>query len=160
MPVRFPAIQLPEGFSLKSLAEENDLAKIDRVLWRGFNHPGEPPAGGEEDRRKMQSGPHFRKDLTMVAVAPGGEFVSYCGLWYEAVNRFAYVEPVATDPDYRRLGLARAALMEGIRHPPLCGIGRDGGLCGIRAAVLPCVGVHKGVHGELLAEDAVKDDRV
>ena len=48
----------------------------------------------------MQSGPHFRKDLTIVVEAPNGEFVSYCGMWYDAVNRFGYVEPVATDPDY------------------------------------------------------------
>ncbi len=116
LPAPFPTPALPVGFGVQSLADENDLAKIDRVLWRGFNHPGEPPAGGEEDRRKMQSGPHFRKDLTMVAVAANGDFVSYTGLWYDAVNRFAYVEPVATDPDYRRLGLARAALMEGIRR--------------------------------------------
>ncbi len=116
IPVPFPAIRVPEGFRVQSLADENDLAKINRVLWRGFNHAGEPPADGIEGRRQMQSGPHFRQDLTMVAVAPDGEFVSYTGLWYDAVNRFAYVEPVATDPDYRRLGLAQAALLEGIRR--------------------------------------------
>jgi len=116
IPAPFPAIVVPAGFSIKSLADENDLHKIDRVLWRGFNHPGEPPDDGIAGRRRMQSGPHFRHDLTMVAVAPNGEFASYTGLWYDAANRFAYVEPVATDPSYRRLGLARAALLEGIRR--------------------------------------------
>jgi predicted N-acetyltransferase YhbS len=37
-------------------------------------------------------------------------------MWYEPVNRFAYVEPVATDPDYRRKGLGTAAVLEGIRR--------------------------------------------
>jgi predicted N-acetyltransferase YhbS len=37
-------------------------------------------------------------------------------MWYEPVNRIAYVEPVATDPDYRRMGLGKAAVLEGIRR--------------------------------------------
>ncbi len=111
-----PDIHLPHGFQIISLADENDLLKIHRVLWRGFNHPGEPPDGGIEERLKMQSGPHFRKDLTMVVKAPDGDYVVYCGLWYEARNQIAYVEPVATDPAFRRMGLARAALLEGMRR--------------------------------------------
>lgn len=108
--------RLPDGFQLKSLDRENDLVKIHRVLWRGFNHLGEPPPGGVDEQRKMQSGPHFRKDLTLVVAAPNGEYVSYCGMWYEARNRIAYVEPVATDPAFRRKGLAAAALLEGLRR--------------------------------------------
>ena len=42
--------------------------------------------------------------------------MSYCGTWYEPVHSIAYVEPVCTDPDYRRRGLGRAAVMEGIRR--------------------------------------------
>ena len=54
IPEPFPAIPLPEGFRLKSIAEENDLAKIDRVLWRGFDHPGEPPEESIEDLRSLR----------------------------------------------------------------------------------------------------------
>lgn len=35
---------------------------------------------------------------------------------YDKRNDYAYVEPVATDPDYRRLGLGRAAVLEGIKR--------------------------------------------
>ena len=64
----------------------------------------------------MQSGPNFRRDLNIVVEAPHGYFVSYSGTWFEGSNRIAYVEPVATDPDYRRRGLGRAAVLEGIRR--------------------------------------------
>jgi len=116
IPKPFPPIRLPEGFKLKSLAEDNDLRKIHRVLHRGFDHPGEPPEDELKDRKRMQSGPHFRKDLNIVVEAPTGDFVSYCGMWCDSVNHFAYVEPVATDPDYRRRGFASAAVLEGIRR--------------------------------------------
>jgi predicted N-acetyltransferase YhbS len=128
IPEPFPAISLPEGFRLKSLAEENDLVKVHRVLWRGFNHPGEPPADGIQNRKRMQSGPHFRQDLTIVVEAPRGDFVAFSGLWYEPINRFGYVEPVATDPDYRRMGLGKAAVLEGIRR------------CGAEGATVAYVG--------------------
>jgi predicted N-acetyltransferase YhbS len=115
----FLTIELPEGFHLKSLAEDNDLEKVHRVLWRGFNHPGEPPADGLVERANIQLAPNYRKDLTIVVAAPGGDFVSFCGMWYEHANRIAYVEPVATDPDFRRMGLGKAAVLEGIRR---CGV--------------------------------------
>ena len=114
----FPEIQLPEGFHLTSLAEECDWAKVNRVLHRGFNHEGEPPASEEdlENRRKMFDTPTARRDLKIAVKAPDGNFVAFCGMFYEPTNRFAYVEPVATDPDYRRMGLGKAAVLEGIRR--------------------------------------------
>ena len=121
VPDPFPEIALPAGFRLN---------KINRVLWRGFNHEGEPPEGDQdiEDRRKMQSGPNFRHDLTIVVEAPDGNYVSFCGMWHERINRIAYVEPVATDPDYRRMGLGKAAVWEGIRR------------CGVEGATVAYVG--------------------
>lgn len=116
IPDPFPCIALHAGFHLKSLADDNNLEKVDRVLWRGFNQPGEPPAGGPEIRRSMQVGPYYRKDLTIVVEAPDGAFVAFSGLWFDPYNRFAYVEPVATDPNYRRKGLGTAAVLEGIRR--------------------------------------------
>jgi len=128
IPDPFPEISLPERFRLKSLREENDLRKINRVLFRGFNHGDEPPDDGIEDRKFMQLAPDFREDLQIVVVAPDGNFASYCGMWYEPSNQVAYVEPVATDPEYRRMGLANAAVLEGIRR------------CGAEGATLAYVG--------------------
>lgn len=116
IPDTFPSISLPAGFQLKSLAEDNDLHKVDRVLWRGFNHGDEPPKDGIREREFAQSAPNFQKNLTIVVEAPDKNFASYCGMWYEPIHRIAYVEPVATDPDYRRRGLGRAAVLEGIRR--------------------------------------------
>jgi predicted N-acetyltransferase YhbS len=106
-----PSIDLPSGYRLKSLQVDNDLQKIDRVLWRGFNHPGEPPLDGLNDRKLMQSTPNYDLSLNFVVENPKGEFVSYSGVWLVPTKKSAYIEPVATDPDYRRMGLGQAAVL-------------------------------------------------
>ncbi|MBU7014576.1 MAG: GNAT family N-acetyltransferase [Theionarchaea archaeon] len=111
-----PQGTLQDGFHLLSLEDDNDLCKVNRVLYRGFNHPGEVPADLVEFRKRVQLAPNFRKDLNIVVESSGGEFVSYAGMWYEKINKVAYVEPVATDPDYRFLGLGKAAVLEGLRR--------------------------------------------
>ena len=121
IPLSSPEISLPDGFDFRSLEQENDMRKVHRVLWRGFDHPGEPPEDGIEDRRKMQSSPNFRFDLTTVAKAPSGAYVVYCGMWYDEENAYCYVEPVATDPDYRRCGLGKATVLESLRQCGLLG---------------------------------------
>lgn len=119
----FPEITLPVGYRLTSLAEECDWAKVHRVMWRGFNHPGEPPAGDDEliSRQKMFDTPKAKRDLKIAVKAPNGDFVAFCGMFYEDTHHYAYVEPVATDPAYRRMGLGKAAVLEGIRRCALLG---------------------------------------
>jgi predicted N-acetyltransferase YhbS len=124
----FPVIKLPDGFRLQSLADANDLSKLHRVLHRGFDHPGEPPVDELAGRERMQSASNYRKDLNIVAVASDGAYASYGGIWQDHVNRIAYVEPVCTDPDYRRMGLGTAVVLEGIRR------------CGAEGATIATVG--------------------
>ena len=109
---------LPHGYSIISLADDFDIVKFNRVLWRGFNHEGEPPTTEADlaDRRTSISGPHLNLDLCILAVAPNGDYASYCGMWYDNETEYALVEPVATDPDHRLLGLGKAAVLEGIRR--------------------------------------------
>lgn len=112
----FPLVELTKGLQLTDLQVDDDIWKVQRILHRGFDHSGEPLKTDVDGQRKMQSAPNFRKDLTVAVKEQGGEFVSYCGMWFDAKNRFAYIEPVATDPGYRRLGHGRACVLEAIRR--------------------------------------------
>ena len=118
IPNPFPPISLAPGFRLTSLAEDCDWRKVNRVLWRGFDHEGEPPDDPDEleSRRRMFQTPNARMALKIAAQAPDGGFAAFCGMFYEPTRRFAYVEPVATDPAYRHMGLGKAAVLEGIRR--------------------------------------------
>jgi len=118
IPEPFPPIILPKGFRLLSLADEPDWGKVHRVMYRGFNHPGDPDVNAEnkEMRRVMFDTVTADLSLKIVVAATDGSFVSICGMFYQPEGRYGYVEPVATDPDYRRMGLGKAAVLEGIRR--------------------------------------------
>ena len=111
-----PEVSLPIGYRLQSLAEENDQQKINICLWRGFDHEGEIPDDELNSPAVAQHAPNFRKEHTIVAVAPNGDYVSYAGIWHVPESALAYVEPVATDPEHRGLGLGRACVLETLRR--------------------------------------------
>lgn len=116
------AYDLPKGFYITTMKETFDLYQYKRVLWKGFNHElngeGELKFSEEEEQetRKAMIRPNVDLNLKVAVVAPDGNFVSYCGMWYDKNAGFAVVEPVATDPDYRKKGLGKAAVLEGIRR--------------------------------------------
>lgn len=113
---------LPEGYRITSMKENFDIYQYGRVLWQGFNHEvnGEGPFNpSPEDLAKNElefKRPNVNLDLKIAVVAPNGDFVSYCGMWQDAGSSFALVEPVATDPAYRKMGLGRAAVLEAVRR--------------------------------------------
>ncbi|KLU63437.1 acetyltransferase (GNAT) family protein [Peptococcaceae bacterium CEB3] len=116
------AYDLPEGFHITTMKETFDLYQYRRVLYRGFNHEldgeGELKFSKEEEQeaKKAMLRPNVDLNLKVAVVAPDGNFVSYCGMWYDEDAGFAVIEPVATDPDYRKMGLGKAAVLEGIRR--------------------------------------------
>lgn len=118
---------LPEGFSITSMKDTYDLFQYGQVLWKGFDHEqnGEgafaPSSEELEEFRKEFERPNINLELKIAVVAPDGNFVSYCGMWQDSASQNALVEPVATDPAYRKMGLGRAAVLEAIRRCGLLG---------------------------------------
>ncbi|MBP1755093.1 MAG: hypothetical protein H6Q59_1491 [Firmicutes bacterium] len=118
---------LPEGFRVTSMKDTFDLSQYRRVLWKGFNHEvnGEGDFVMTKEREQSATLEMLRENvdlsLKVAVVAPDGNFVSYCGMWYDAEVGYAVIEPVATDPAYRKMGLGRTAVLEGVRRAGLLG---------------------------------------
>lgn len=113
---------LPEGFHLTTMKETYDLYQYLRVLWKGFNHEldgeGEFKFSKEKELECTNEmlRPNVDLNLKVAAVAPDGNFAAYCGMWYDPQAGYAVIEPVATDPKYRKMGLGKAVVLEGIRR--------------------------------------------
>ncbi len=113
---------LPSGFSITSMKDNYERYKYRSVLWKGFNHElngeGNLVYTSETDKSvdNEMLRPFVDLNLKIAVVNPDGDFVSYCGMWYEEKAGFAIIEPVATAPAYRKMGLGKAAVLEGIKR--------------------------------------------
>ena len=110
---------LPDGFSFTSMAADDwNWYQCHRVIRRGFGN-GERPNYDNETmikRRRMFSSPMINPNLVVCVKAPDGNYVSHCTVWYRPGDFYCYVEPVATDPDYRMMGLGKAAVLEAVKR--------------------------------------------
>lgn len=116
----FRDVKLPDDYTIISLEDENDYKKIHDCLWKGFDH-GDNPDDDIDCRIHMQSGPNFRKDLTTVIKAPNDDYACFAGMWLDEKNKYAYLEPLATVPEHRRMGLATIALTESMKKTKALG---------------------------------------
>ncbi|MGC9400224.1 MAG: GNAT family N-acetyltransferase [Anaerolineae bacterium] len=111
-----PHLNLPAGFTLRSMADENDIEKRREAFGRGFNHeePLEWPTAFSY--RELQKAPDYRPEQDLYVVGPRGDYVAFCIVWYDERNCIGSLEPVGTHPDYRWRGLAKAVVLEAIRR--------------------------------------------
>ena len=77
------------------------------VIHRGFDNDGTPEKWDAELLKRI---PHANDALKTFAIA-NREYCAHCGLWYTTGDT-AYVEPVATVPEHRKRGLAKAVVYE------------------------------------------------
>lgn len=107
-----PEAPLPAGFSVRAVGGEDEWQRrVD--LHRVVYHPSRVTLSAY---RRLRAAPVYRPDLDLVAIAPDGEFVSYCILWYDERNHVGEYEPVGGHPDWRQRGITRAVLVEGLRR--------------------------------------------
>ena len=115
---------LPEGFKITSFEEDFDLYKYGQVMWKGFNNEinGKGPFSfywekcSKKRYIKAWDRPNIDLRLKIFIVAPNGDFVSHCGIWYDQKLKNVLIEPVATEPAYRKMGLGKSVVLEGIRR--------------------------------------------
>ncbi|MEO8393265.1 MAG: GNAT family N-acetyltransferase [Chloroflexota bacterium] len=108
-----PFAKLPEGFTIRPLAgvqEAEARAEAHRLAF------GTQNVTDEGYRNLVSYAPIYDRELDLLVIAPDGRIAAFCLCWLDAVNRVGLVEPVGTHPDFRRLGLARAIMTEGLRR--------------------------------------------
>lgn len=136
-----PQPRLPEGYVIRSMADENNLALRSRAFGLGFTHrdPSEWPTVYAYE--ELQKAPDYRKDQDLYIVSPEGEYVSICIVWYDRRNRMGIFEPVGTHLDYRRRGFGREVVMAGIRQ--LAALGAERAYVGSGQAFYEAIGFRK-----------------
>ena len=110
---------LPEGFTLIN-GVNVDYKKLHHCFYKGFDH-GDNPDDDVDGNAFMCNAPRANMSLMTIAVAPNGEYACALGMWYDERNKYAYLEPLATVPIYRRMGLATVVLTEAMKKTKALG---------------------------------------
>ena len=105
---------LPDGFSIRPLAGENEVdacVQLHRAVFQTKNMT-------IEWRKRTLRHPEYISDIDLVAVAPDGRLAAFCACWLDKNSEIpsGQVEPLGVHQDFRRLGLGRAILSEGLRR--------------------------------------------
>jgi mycothiol synthase len=113
---------LPAGFSVRSLAGENEVqayVQLHRAVFESKNMT-------TEWRTRTLRRPEYRPDLDLVAVAPDGRLGAFCVCWLDNDSEHpgAQIEPLGVHQDFRQLGLGRAILSEALWRLDHCGADR------------------------------------
>ena len=110
---------LPDGFTLID-GTNVDYLKLKHCFWKGFDH-GDTPDDDIDGSIHICNAPHADMSLMTISVAPNGEYACALGMWFDERNKYAYLEPLATVPKYRRMGLAAIALTEAMKKTKALG---------------------------------------
>jgi mycothiol synthase len=106
----FPETKLPEGFSIRSVEGEHESVLLAEVHKSAFGHDWKP----EEYLNVMQT-PGFDIQRELVVVAPDGCFAAFLVYWLDPVTKSGLFEPVGCHKDFRRRGLTKALMLEGLK---------------------------------------------
>ena len=108
-----PDVGCLESYEIRSVKGRSDYDQLASVIRLVFGH-------GEWFNAEIYEGitrcSFYKPDLDLVAVAPDGTFASFCTFRMDPISKITNLEPVGTHPDYRKLGLAKALIFEGLRR--------------------------------------------
>ena len=113
-----PEPNLPEGFIVQSMADDNDLEKRRKIFGLSFRHKDPKEWPTLFSYQELQRAPDYRKDLDLAVVGPSGEHVACCIMWIDEYNKISRLEPVGSIV----LGMGREVVMEAFRRAAALGM--------------------------------------
>ncbi|MEM7125525.1 MAG: GNAT family N-acetyltransferase [Chloroflexota bacterium] len=109
------AANLADGFTIRPLAGENEVQAYVDLHQAVF----QSKSMTTEWRQRTLQQPAYNPDVDLVAVAPDGTLAAFCICWLNT-NRAGeitgQIEPLGVSEDFRKLGLGRSILTEGLQR--------------------------------------------
>lgn len=108
-------IKLPNSFHIRPLAgalEVEAYVELHRAVFESKNMTA-------EWRNRTLERPEYVAELDLVAVAPNGRLAAFCVCWLAKDSNgeiSGQIEPLGVHEDFRKLGLGRAILLEGLKR--------------------------------------------
>ena len=109
-------VALPEGFKVETYDAQKHPQEMEWLFWQGFDHGNDEEEFLSEYKAPTGTRPHFNPHLCIVIKNKQNELVASASTWYDPRTDYAYVEPVCVAPDYRKMGLGKAAVYVALNH--------------------------------------------
>jgi mycothiol synthase len=109
-PLETPVI--PEGFEIRLLnSDANGYVELHRAAFNTKNM-------SVDWRERTLKHPIYCPDLDLVAVNGDGKLIAFCIGWVCEINgqKVGQIEPVGVLPEFQKMGLGRAILLENLRR--------------------------------------------
>lgn len=124
----FSSPSLPDGFTLRSLAEEQDLKPWVDLFNESFIDHWDHHDITVETLRRWLKNPSYKPELSSVAMAPDGTFAAFCMGYINQEENISnkyndgWIKLLGTRRGFRKLGLGRAMLLTGIQQLKASGV--------------------------------------
>ena len=105
-------LRAPEGYTLRSVRGPEEAEARAAVHRRGFGTERMTTAVCLQ----VMAAPLYRFDLDLVAETADGELASLVLCWLDPEHAIGELEPVATAPEHRRKGVARALIVSALHR--------------------------------------------
>ena len=113
----YPVPALPSGFRFSSVSEEGDpeaRVALENSIWNATLDMNW--------YRGKHSAPHYDAHLDLLVLSPAGDYASTALVWPYPETGSAEIDPLGTNPAFRRLGLARAVILRSFQEMQRMGL--------------------------------------
>lgn len=138
-----PVAQLPEGFVARPLTGFDEVEAATKLLCESFNIDTVTAPW----RRRILEQPSYRPELDVIIEAPDGRLAAFCLLWMHPHGHTGQIEPMATHPNFQRLGLGSAAIYTGLAK--VAALGATRALVGTSGSNVRSQGMYQGAGFQL-----------
>lgn len=116
-----PQAVLPHGFQVRDMNDEKNTEQRAIASYKAFRSRT-PWERYFKRYRNFRLSPIYVPEHDLVISAPDGRVASFCLIWLDEVNHVGLFEPVGTHPEFQRLGLAKAVMLEGLQRMRTAGM--------------------------------------
>jgi mycothiol synthase len=106
-----PTSVLLDGFSIRGVAGEHEAALLAEVHSSAFDSNWIA-----EKYLEVLCSPSFNIEHELVVVAPDGRFAAFLVYWLDPISKSGLFEPVGCHKEFRRRGLTKALMLEGMKR--------------------------------------------
>lgn len=111
-------VNLSNGFRIVDANEVDNYQKgLAHAKAFGYYNPNDhEDDDAERAYESLRKAPDYKAEFDLSIVDKNSEIASFATIWYDKLNKVGILEPVGTIQKYRKMGLGKAVIYEGINR--------------------------------------------